>query len=829
MARWFQAALSACALIALGGCGGGAGQSDRQEPVHIVHARTPDLFSPGAQNDSARPAAARAALDGLLRWTASGEDVQADALVLVGDFGLLSPAPAAAQQPAAAAAAQPAAPAGAQPQPAQGQPAPQTPTEKPPAAGADTAQGTKPPPASPALTADEQGRAKTLADILSAARPGVPVFFVPAGTSASNKPHAATLKKLQQFVSAVGQQLQAIPGAPTIVDLSRCYTAGDADVSSCIGRLPARKVRLVAYPGFPVSRPPEAELTNELAEWSKRFAAAMAEETGWRTVVVAPLGAPTTQYWPSDVDRAKWMDTANKAVAGIGIASGQPIPRAAYDDDRFWSEPGLEGQWISTPPLLAPAGGPRVAQGASVVSIAADGDVDAAHLWYAPGATAFRRTDRPEVETRDGLVNVRGWYRLGVMSPITRASIFAIALLAAFLTVAAVWRIPAAEAQVTVTATSGGPAGGATQGASSATTSITIPQTLMDKWAPASFLQQNFTRTVLSGLGGLAVASLTLTTIGEQSKSDAQSFYVVWFVLGFLGILFVSSLFRAVTEGLRAGIYTSMPLSKGSASVWLSGMGRFLFTMSDVFLNLIQGKNDLKTALWSDEIRRLHDDLVLTVDRVCEHLHSEILRTLPRTAQTVDADDVRVAVSVLSDDKKRAYYVSWPPKSALREFGPKTVAFVAIVASTPRWWLARYANIPDIVLLKASANVDLPLPKGDLKLADHFEQRGQDYKSFIVIPIPIRSADPGRRAGLHISFKSEKGLETVFPRVITKDAQDQVVDRKPAAMYDEASALFDDPPDIVRLVVQSVAVIQSVLRNFNEAVFETTQIARRRT
>src|SRR5262249_7823711 len=52
--------------------------------------------------------------------------------------------------------------------------------------------------------------------------------------------------------------------------------------------------------------------------------------------------------------------------------------------------------------------------------------------------------------------------------------------------------------------------------------------------------------------------------------------------------------------------------------------------------------------------------------------------------------DVRVAVSVLSDDGQRVYYISWPPESSSRGFPPRSLAYVAVAVGVARWWREGY-------------------------------------------------------------------------------------------------------------------------------------------
>jgi hypothetical protein len=190
----------------------------------------------------------------------------------------------------------------------------------------------------------------------------------------------------------------------------------------------------------------------------------------------------------------------------------------------------------------------------------------------------------------------------------------------------------------------------------------------------------------------------------------------------------------------------------------------------------------------------------------------------------VDLSDVRVAVSVLSDTGDRVYYVSYPPESSANDFDKSTLAFVAISASKTRWWVSGYEErAKNIVLFTNPENGRhvSELKDGELKLADYFAARGRDYNSFVVIPIPTRPADAGRRAGLHISFKDKDSLRSVWN--VVPEAPD-------ANVYANASDLIEaTPPELARVLQQGIGVIESLLRHFNEDVFTNALHSRRRS
>ena len=98
---------------------------------------------------------------------------------------------------------------------------------------------------------------------------------------------------------------------------------------------------------------------------------------GWRHpgAAVSPLTTPVAGHWVG-TNQAAWMAVARNAGTAIGIDTAGMRRRAAYETAEPWTEPGLEGRWLLTPPLLAPdAADDEAAQGTLLLTVAADGGV----------------------------------------------------------------------------------------------------------------------------------------------------------------------------------------------------------------------------------------------------------------------------------------------------------------------------------------------------------------------------------------------------------------------------------------------------------------------
>jgi hypothetical protein len=108
-------------------------------------------------------------------------------------------------------------------------------------------------------------------------------------------------------------------------------------------------------------------------------------------------------------------------------------------------------------------------------------------------------------------------------------------------------------------------------------------------------------------------------------------------------------------------------------------------------------------------------------------------------------------------------------------------------------------------------NTDGKVPQLDSvkrKLSDSLSNRQGDYGSFMVIPIPRRKDQNARRAGLHISFREPHCVKTIWGDIICDH-------------FSKASQLVDvTPPLLQPLLLLSLDVIEVLLRDFNEQVFD---------
>ena len=785
-------------------------ETEAKQPARIVHAVASDLFPAGAPIDDR--ATGVQALKSLINWIASGEDVDADALVLVGDLGLSAPAPAAT---------------------------PPVKQPEPPTGGAPPAPPPPAPTQTPAVSADTAARAKVIADVLATGPRSVPIYLVPGGRRlAAGADLKQTLIALQ---SAVAEVTKALPAASiTLVDLSRCYAADAIDMAQCTARVPDHQVKLVGYPAFAYSGDAPAASLTEQKRWTDAFVTAIpAQDEGSKTLVIAPVYSPLADQWPESQKavRDAWLKAAGNAAAGIGIIAPSMV-RQRYESGEPWTENGLLGRWFPTPPLITAAAGNHPIQGASVISVGTD-STDQQVFWYSafrPGAASRSHHTKETWFSRWVRRPFAFLWRLGDLSPLARTALFAVAFLAAFLTAVAVWQIPPAT---TALATATAPAAPAAGAAAGSTTPPAAPTTTaaIQSVTTTTFLSGNFARTVLSGVGGLAIVTLILDELWTNSKPQAQGYYVVWFVFFFVMFLWLSSFFRGLIEGVRAVIVATSPVpvvGKGqnlwlTFTAWARRIGRrfwwFLVVAADTTFNVVQGRNDVKPFFLAETIVDLQLSALVTIDRVRESLTSaieQLVKTKLPQAQLA-AGDIRVSVSVLADDENQAFYVSKPTQNLSTQFGPKSVAWVAVMIGQARWWVENKAY-QDIELFDNTGQViPLPHPAAKMMMKDYYQQRKADYEAFIVIPIPLRQRGTGvRRAGLHISFAKKAYMDAVWAKFADEPYGMPAanVPSPPPAAYPKANdILVETDAELRALLKQSIEVIEAALRGFNEVLF----------
>ncbi len=535
--------------------------------------------------------------------------------------------------------------------------------------------------------------------------------------------------------------------------------------------------------------------------------------------------------------------------------------RELYRPPYAWSTPSAQrpapGKLLLAPPLAVSdqVDSPFQARGFALVGLAADG-VRQRLYWYDPTARSFRAepgpAERPARPRGGALGALAAWLEalFTGLAPLARVAVVSIALLAAFLTAAHLWKIPA-------------PAGRLSSAPSADDAAAESKEGLADPF------KSNFGRTVVSVLSGLAVVAFLDAFWGEAGGGNqSKALYVVFFVAFFFLFLVLFAVTRGAVEALRSRIAVeqSNPQRReapeqSAARAAPAGpapparapgdpskrAARLVFW--DTALGFMVGKNQSRTVALGEEILDLQIAMIDTADQVREELHAAILRALREAAQRhaaaaggkpreVEDTDIRVNVSALSADGSRVLYVSLDPGSMASEFSSASIAWVCVAGGVARWFKTSYLKLQPRVELLAATSGRLPHLKKPLYLDHYFEDRGEeDYQGFMVLPIPWRRRGledvKYHPAGIHLSFRTDDLMDWLWQGLEGKTPGD------PSSSYRQWSSLIDNQPTpdsawtadpfLRASLRQALRVLGPALSRFNETLFRSQILPRKRT
>lgn len=796
--------------------------------VHFVHATDPHLFE--EPDHAVQEGHNRRAFERLLADFGTLSDPPPRFLLLTGDLGLGETLAADGEAPEEA---------GTAGQQASGE-----------TGGGETAEGL-----APALT-ERIGR---LAAILRT-RPGLTVYWVPGNNDVAGEA-AGGLAETSALLEAVQAELAG--SEVTLVDLTACYVRETAPLAACQADVAGTDTRLVGFPTHSFKPQPDLDeaATKERRElhrrWIERLAALVEAATGeGRRVLlathIAELDDPyrlAQQRYARPVDATAPADPLAASAWGVeaeivarwkaivedpGVAavlSGHfhdphaAIYRPPYAWASFPPERASPDKLLLTPPLAVRLqdSSPIQARGASLVGVGAGG-VTRSLLWYdgvehvftpegEPAAAARRPVPAPPEEPAWPVATARWlWALPGDADPMARAAVIAIALLVAFLTVVELWQVPPPARLTEVSNQEGkasAPEGSAPPAGDGETAGV----------SRALPFRSNLARTVVSGLGGLAVVAFA-DEYWTDANLDEKAYYLVLFVAFFLAGLLLSALVRGLVEAGRSRIaveqgppvwHQSLPpgredngQGRGRGEIFARGWRRLRYALAywfrrlwrwglsmrptvmiffDTAFAVVQGRNQAKTAILGDTILDLQWSVVRTAERVRDQVDEAIYRALRRQLadggylhgrgiRDVSPKDFRVNVSVLSSDGASVFYVARSRGSLMRSFEKHSVAWVAVASSEARWWSDKPRSqppeqriyAPDQVLFDNRSG-KLAVETEELELADFFQFRRGDYGAFMVLPVPwARRGMEGeyRHAGIQISFEAPELMDALW-------------------------------------------------------------------
>jgi hypothetical protein len=455
------------------------------------------------------------------------------------------------------------------------------------------------------------------------------------------------------------------------------------------------------------------------------------------------------------------------------------------------------------------------------------------------------------------------WNLADPQKPLDRMAVLLIAFLAAFLTVVQVWQIPAPDNPLlasTPPAAAQTPKAGGTQtpkagGTQTGDTKTNAPKNAFE---PSPFAS-NFAKTVINGLGGLAAAVVVKSLDGSSSSTSADNkFYIVWFVLLFFAFLIIGALLRSFGEALRERLTIFHPqpdpprfqtdndnriiralywivwwvaycLSRLWA--WLLSLRFAAMTFLDTFINLIQGENQTLTRVFSDTIIKQQRNAVSVSQVLRQQLNDAILEYLNThhdkkhpAHKLRGARDVRVNISVLSEDGANLFYIARTPGSSPKGFPKNSVAWASVCAGKILWYKHDYfAKKENIVLLDNSSGV---IPDSDAKimLGAYYQQREEDYEAFIIFPVPWphRAYESGFVKGaIHISFHDKVDFHRIW-KDYPAGNKDPVLEE---LKYTSEEKMIRGwcVPEISASLRLAIATLSQLLCDFNENIYKNSK------
>ncbi|MBZ5727416.1 MAG: hypothetical protein LAP87_20765 [Acidobacteriia bacterium] len=852
----------ACAFAAIltTGCSRG---NQEVPPVSLVHATDPLIFLASAQDPSTKDTGEKQqaldekALGDLFQYVrslSSTDGGRAEAptfLVLTGNFGL-SPCPIAQSQ--LPAAKQPAAPKAAK--------------NAPPAKTGSTP---------PALTCTDVNpdRRKSQIQRLARALGSSPFqdLYLAAGSADVAHEDPGGLQYFNQLIDDVQSALAAAKSDVRLHNLMRCYAADGAAAASCYADIAGSPYCLIGLPSFSFrNEGASANKDSREAEQFEIFRGLLqqARQAGRRALIVTGIPeiddpfllaqdryagkAPPKANDPpkaSDQDQKTprspwstwnvsrkmldgWRDVlASDTVAGVLAGNLRDSHKEIYRRPYAWSslnDQRLDFRKLFLAPPLSVAGqdaSPIQARGFSWIRAWPDRVVPALY-WYRAETGVFepdapppspRPQEAPSFYSPRILTTL--WHIDSTDSALIRLAVLLIAFIAGFLTVVAIWQLPAVDNPLAGPKTDAQKDKAPGQAASAPDTS---PFT------------SKLGKTVVAGLGGLVFAEITKTLGNQQPAPEMRWFYVVWFVIFFFLWLISLNLVRAITEALRAGV----AIPQKPVLRFLYRLRVPLITFLDTFVNLIQGKNQTVTRAFSDMIiDQQRNDLQVAESIRCalnDFLNEIVARPHPHGGShggsvSIPAEDqrsrVRVNISVLSADQSQLFYVAKSPASPRRPFPKVSLAWVSAFTGEPLWYISDYRKDQDAFAKIVLYQNDPPLIEGragPLMLSEYYQDRRGEYQAFILFPLPWpprREVNPAFvRGAVHISFDVPGDFERIWP-VLDPDRQHDPAEWPYPAHKPVLSPAWCPDGEVRRTLSTHLVVLSELLSGFNEVIYKS--------
>jgi hypothetical protein len=547
-------------------------------------------------------------------------------------------------------------------------------------------------------------------------------------------------------------------------NLTTCYNADSLSNADCFSDLPASGVRLVGFPAFPATPPSDSDSLwrKSMDRWVIRLDSLITLSLLASKPVVVVSDFPDLMLWPNFGVSPATVNRFRAVVAKdpvLGIVGGRPF---ATSSSNQLQQEASEGPLVTRQLMDTST---RNGSGFTLVEVV-NRRLRATAFRRVPATLAFVPVERSAVSGSLSRPSIDPqpvswlWDLHQRPDKLTFWAVTLIALLLAFLTVANLWQIPEATKGSPVS-TNPAPASPTTAAANAPVSTSSSAVTTVAK----SVFDTNLGKTVLAGLSGLAALAL-FEEVWANAGFSVKAYYVVVFVVGFAIILLASAVFRGVTETLRHRIATRvMPPTQSGLKpgrllwLWVLSLRGSAIVFFDTLFNVFQGRNQLQSAAFTDEIVRHYLAILATVGRVRDQVDAAI-----RGAGI--QGQVRVGITLLDHGGKELYYVRQALGSLRKVFDDKSIAWLAVVAGRPLWWAEGYD--PDTVLFDNSTASSIPGVSPKPTIEEYFQYRGRsDYEAFIVIPFPWGPRDPTEiRGAIQVSFADKADMTRLFANLV---------------------------------------------------------------
>lgn len=611
-----------------------------------------------------------------------------------------------------------------------------------PAAAARDSVAAAAPAGGPAGAAPDQRwaeQADSVAALLSAS-PIRTIYWVPGNNDiAGESSKLDSLALADEFNALVAQRLR---NGVTLQNLTACYTGR----GSCSVDVPDTRFALVGVPTVSFKKSPTAaDTAAQEAVLARTSALTAAEAARGRRVLLAthipemddPYNRGQVLYagssgrgstlaasaWNvSDSAFAAWKRLVeSRSVAAVLAGHFHDSHREVYSQPYRWAESSElradPGKLLLAPPLSVKnqEASPYQARGFTLVRIFEDDEVERQIYWLDPTTGAFvPEADTDSGRRRDGVARRRNgcgllWLRCmdeggESINQSARDALYWVALLLAFLVVAALWKVPAPrESTVVVKQTADGQ-------------TVTTPAADDSD----SVFKSNLGRTLASGLTGIAAVTLLKDVLGT-SGTTGQAYFAVVFIRWFLLLLFLSALLRGIIESLksRVSVEHRPPVAVGGRRrwdrfwLWFLSLNPTLLVFLDTFTNVLFGRSWAQSVVWENQFTQTQEVLLSAIDRIREEVSGAVGDALRAQGYAAtDERDYRVNVSLLSTQVDEAFYLSAARTAATKFFGKKSVAYLSMRTGQARWWKRSYQG--DAVHLRSALRLQTP---GDAPLS----------------------------------------------------------------------------------------------------------------